>query len=110
MEKQVYNGLPISERHFKARYWGVNHPYPLLPVALEDGESIVEQKIINNMIALVILERKHRAETREAEEHTKREMTRLHKEIRKLENRLAISLVLYIVLAAAVLVIFKALV
>jgi hypothetical protein len=109
MENRAYDGKPIPERQFKARYWNAEQPYPLLPVTLEDGESLTEQKIINNVIALNLEHRRQLAETREAEECHRRDMIRLHSRIRKLENLIAFALLLFIGLGVLVGLIYRAL-
>lgn len=109
MEKQAYAGNPLPAKTFKARYWEAQHVYPFLPLHLETGESLMEQKMINNLMALNIQQRKHLIETREAEVTTRRELQKLYTKLHKLENLIAFALCLIILLAVIVGLMWRAL-
>lgn len=54
MTMQQKHLAPLPEPYFRARYWRAcgTTAYPKLPLTLTDADTLTEQKIINNVIAL----------------------------------------------------------
>ena len=102
MEKQAFARERVPSQTFKATFWEAQHPYPLLPLAIDDGASLTEQKVINNLNAMMIREKRQSMEARDEMERLRREVAQANDRVRKQGNLITFLLCLFIVLALAV--------
>lgn len=112
-QRRACASKPMPAAQFRARYWpafGNGHnAQPFLPLTLEEADTLTGQKLINNMTALSVQQKKMALMIRDATEAQRRETIRLEQRLNRLEALLAFTLCLFILLAVTVGLLWKAL-